>query len=95
MCQPLFPHLENIKRNWLSKQLSVFHTGLHPVLLVSKVGDCSRVTQRFPFQQLLHQGVGEGATPFPGLLHFTFDPYLKMLSIKQGSIKYHFLESLV
>ena len=32
----------------------------------------------------------EGATPFPGLLHFAFDPYLTMLSAKQGSIKYHF-----
>ena len=27
----------------------------------------------------------------PGLLHFTFDPYLIMLSDKQGGIKYHFL----
>ena len=36
-------------------------------------------------------GVGEGATPFPGLLHFTLDPYLILLSIKQGGIKYHFL----
>ena len=33
----------------------------------------------------------EGATPFPGLLHFTLDPYLIMLSVKQGGIKYHFL----
>ena len=49
-----------------------------------------RVTQRLPLQ-----GVGEGATPFPGLLHFTLDPYLIMLSVKQGSIKYHFLKSLV
>ena len=29
-------------------------------------------------------------TPFPGLLHFTFDTYLIFLSVKQGSIKYHF-----
>ena len=42
--------------------------------------------------KLLHQGVGEGATLFPGLLHFTLDMYLIMLSvIKQGGIKYHFL----
>ena len=31
------------------------------------------------------------ATLFPGSLHFTFDPHLIMLSIKQGGIKYHFL----
>ena len=34
---------------------------------------------------------GEGTTPFPGLLHFTLDPYLIMLSVKQSSMKYHFL----
>ena len=33
----------------------------------------------------------EGAIPFPGLPHFTSDPYLIRLSVKQGSIKYHFL----
>ena len=47
----------------------------------------------FPFQQLQHRCVGEGVTPFPGLLHFTLDPYLIMLSVKQGDIKYHFLSS--
>ena len=31
--------------------------------------------------------VGEGATPFPGLLNFAFDPYLIVLSGKQGGIK--------
>ena len=38
----------------------------------------------------LHRGVGEGTTPLPGLLHFTLDTYLKLLSVKQGGIKYHF-----
>ena len=32
-----------------------------------------------------------GRYSFPGLLHFTVDPYLIMLSVKQGGIKYHFL----
>ena len=32
----------------------------------------------------------EGTTPFRGLLHFNLDTYLIMLSVKQGSIKYHF-----
>ena len=35
--------------------------------------------------------MGEGAIPFPGLLYFTLDLYLIMLSVKQGSIKHHFL----
>ena len=33
-------------------------------------------------------GVGKGAALFPGLLHLTFDPYLIVLSAKQGGIKY-------
>ena len=49
------------------------------------------MTRRLPFQKLLHRGVGDGATPFPVLLHFTLDPYLIVLSVKQGGIKYHFL----
>ena len=36
-------------------------------------------------------GVEEGTTLFPELLHFTLDPYLIMLSVKQGGIKYNFL----
>ena len=43
-----------------------------------------------PFQYLLHRSVGEGATTFPGLLHFTLDQYIIMLSVKQGGIKYFF-----
>ena len=31
------------------------------------------------------------ATPIPVLLHFTLDPYLIMLSVNLGGIKYHFL----
>ena len=31
----------------------------------------------------LHQGVGEGTTPFPGLTHFILALYLIMLSVKQ------------
>ena len=33
-------------------------------------------------RKLLHCGVGEDAAPFPGLLHFTLDPYLIMHSVK-------------
>ena len=40
--------------------------------------------QKAPFS------IGEGATPFPGLLHFSLDTYFILLSIKQGGIKYHF-----
>ena len=39
----------------------------------------------------MHLCVEVSVTPFPGVLHFTFDPYLIMPSIKQDGIKYHFL----
>ena len=37
-----------------------------------------------------HQGIKEETTPFPGLLHFTLNTYLILLSVKQGGNKYHF-----
>ena len=37
-----------------------------------------------------NQCVGEDGTPFPVLLNFTLDTYLILLSVNQGSIKYHF-----
>ena len=52
------------------------------LVLKSKVGDT-----KDPFSL----GVGKGAIPFLGLLHFTLDPYFIMPSVKQGDIKYHFL----
>ena len=45
--------------------------------------------QKAPFQWLLHWSVGEGVIPFAGLLHFTLDMYLILLSVKQGGIKYY------
>ena len=68
------------------------HVLIHIYVYISKVGDHIRGwPEGSLFDSLLHQGVGEGATPFPGLLHFTLDPYLIMLSVKQEGIKYHFL----
>ena len=34
--------------------------------------------------------MGKCSTPFPGFLHFNLDPYVIMLSVKQGGNKYHF-----
>ena len=61
------------------------------IYILSKVGNLSWGWPNAPFQELLHRGVEEGATPFPVLLHFTLDSYLIMLNIEQGGIKYHFL----
>ena len=49
------------------------------------------MTRRPSFRYLKHQGIGEGATPFSGLLPFTLDLYLIMLSDKRGVIMYHFI----
>ena len=45
----------------------------------------------FPFKNLVNGVVGESATQFPELLHFTLDPSLIIVSVNQGGIKYHFL----
>ena len=44
-----------------------------------------------PFSRATIPRCREDATPFPGLLHFTLDPYFIMLSVMQGGIKYQFL----
>ena len=44
-----------------------------------------------PFSIATTPKCGGGRYSFPGLLYFTLDPYLIMLSVKQGGIKYHFL----
>ena len=43
-----------------------------------------------PFSIATTSRYREGATPFPGLLRFTLNTYLILLSVKQGGIKYHF-----
>ena len=46
--------------------------------------------QKAPFSTATTRRWREGATPFPGLLHFTLDTYLILLSVKQDGIKYTF-----
>ena len=46
--------------------------------------------QKAPFSIATTPCVGESATSFPELLHFTLDIYLLLLSVKQGGIKYYF-----
>ena len=45
-------------------------------------------------QRLICHKTQQTKPNLPGLLYFTLDPYLIMLSVKQGSIKYHFLSVL-
>ena len=61
--------------------------------VVSKVGDCSQgQPESSLFDSYYTEVLGEGATSFPGLLHFTLDTHLIMLSVKQGGIKYYFVK---
>ena len=45
--------------------------------------------QKAPFSIAATSRCKGGTTPFHGFLHFTFDMYLILLSVKQGCIKYH------
>ena len=58
---------------------------------VSKGSDLSRGRLEGSLFISYYRSVGKSATSFLGLLHFTLDPYLIILSVKQRGIKYHFL----
>ena len=60
------------------------------VCIYIKLATLVKANLKAPFS-VVHWGIGEGATLFPGLLHFTLDPFLIMLSFKQSGIKYQFL----
>ena len=62
---------------------------LPTVLVKVKLATALKGNPKTPFS--IHRGVEKGTTPFAELLHFTHDPYLIMLSVKQGGIKHHFL----
>ena len=62
------------------------HKYMNKLLLVTvEEGD-----QMDPFSIATILRCREGATSFPGLLHFTLDTYVILLSVKQGGVKYHF-----
>ena len=52
------------------------------------------MSQGWPEGSIFHsyytEVLGRVLLQFPGLLHFTLDPYLIVLSAKQSGIKYHF-----
>ena len=80
---PLYPHF-----NWPS--------GFWPCVKSCLVGGSDKYlvtiaegTRRLPFHELQDRGLGEGAILSLGLLQFTLDPYLIILSVNQGGIKNH------
>ena len=66
------------------------HSNHHAKKKAVKLASVVEGDQKAPFSIAIHRDVEEAATSFPGLLHFTLDMYLILLSIKQGGIKYHF-----
>ena len=58
---------------------------------VSKFGDCNRGRPEDSLFISYYTEVQGGAAPFLGLLNFTIESYLIMLSVKQGDIRCHFL----
>ena len=61
------------------------------VIIVIKVNKFVEGDPKVSFSIATTQRSREGCYFIPGLLHFTLDTYLIMLSIRHGSIKYHFL----
>ena len=49
---------------------------------ISKVGDLIRRSPEGSFSIATTPSCKDGASPFPGLLHFTLDSYLIMLIVK-------------
>ena len=71
-----------------------------PGLLLTIFGSCLslQILKSYPFYISINVSnkVGDYTKfaplySFSGLLHFALDPYLIMLSVKQGGFKYHFL----
>ena len=68
------------------------HIIMSNIEVVSKFSDRSRGrSEGSLFNSYYTEVLVGGATPSSRFLYFTLDTYLLMLSVKQGSIKYHFL----
>ena len=59
-------------------------------IYILKLASVVEIDQKAPFSIATSPKCKGGHYAFPGLLHFTIDMYLILLSIKQGGIKYHF-----
>ena len=67
-----------------------FNATFYLSLYISKAGDRSRGRSEGSLFNSYYTAAWRALIPFPGLLHFTLDTYLILLSVKQGGIKYHF-----
>ena len=72
-----------------NRQFWFFNIGF--LMIVVKLATIVEGDQKVPFSIATTPMCKGGRYSFPGLLYFTLDPYIIMLSVKQGGIKYHFL----
>ena len=70
---------------------SVWDSMWYIIIIKVKVGDLSRGWPEGFLFNSYYRGVDEDADSFPRLLQLNLDPYLIMLSVKQGGINDHFL----
>ena len=80
---------------WKGSPLVVLNYGrqLYLLLICKKKVKLATIVEgnpKAPFSIATTPMCRGGRYSFPGLLYFTLDPYLIMLSVKQGGIKYHF-----
>ena len=75
---------------WCGK-LSYLHFFFPCTVVKVKLATIVEGDPKAPFSIATTPRYRGGRYSFPGLLYFTLDPYLIMLSVKQGGIKYHFL----
>ena len=78
---------------WKGSLRVALDNGRQLCLLISKVKLATIVegNPKAPFSIATTPRCRRGRYSFPGFLYFTLDPYLLILSVKQGGIKYHFL----
>ena len=94
----LFTHSWSIQMNTIWEPIIKKARWKHAICI--KVKNCLLATivesdLKAPFLIAMTTWCRGGRYSFPWIAPFTFEPYLIMLSVKQGGIKYHFFESLV
>ena len=80
--------LSNLKKylERFSKNTAFTHVNIYPIPLPVSIVKLTTVVdgdQKAPFSIAITPRCRKGATPFPGLFHFTLDTYLILLSVKQ------------
>ena len=63
---------------------------LHLIIYIYKLATVAEVDSKIPFSIAATPRFRERRYFFPWIASLTFDPYIVMLNVKQGGIKYYF-----